>query len=249
MAALLVLAALCVGLTAAIGISPAGARKATVLGKTKQNPAPTCGNRKSPNDCSVVGRTTGYMTVADGKKHPFNVFKDGKIVAWSIDLSKPIEKKYGQLTFFGTLFGNDQFGKGPTARLAVIKRKSKHRFKLKRQSPVVNLRSSLGRKVTFTLNTPLSVHKGEVVALTYPTWASNFTSSDSNPSISVKGNQWRASRTAKHCAPKHNTDASKKHFARKSHSQEKLGSTRRYECNYKGGRLLYWAYFVPSKKK
>ena len=36
---------------------------------------------------------TGYMTVAGGKKHPFNVFKDGKIVAWAIDLSKPADTK------------------------------------------------------------------------------------------------------------------------------------------------------------
>lgn len=247
-ATVVLFAALCVGLTAAIGITSAGARKATVLGKTKHTPGPACGDRKHPDNCSVVGRTTGYMTVADGKKHPYNIFKDGKIVAWAIDLSKPLEKKYGQLTFFGTLFGNDKLGKGPSARLSVIKRKGKHKFKLKQQSATVELRSVLGHKETFTLDKPLRVRKGDVVALTYPTWASNFNSSDFNPSISTKGNQWRASRKKDNCAPKKNTNASKRRFARASHPQEKVGSTRTYDCVYRGGRLLYWAYFVPSKK-
>ncbi len=26
----------------------------------------------------------------------------------------------------------------------------------------------------------------------------------------------------------------------------KVGSTRQYDCHFKGERLLYWAYFVPS---
>jgi hypothetical protein len=243
----LALAALCAALIGAIGISSAGARKAAVLGKTKHTPGPSCGDRKHPKDCSVVGRTTGYMTIADGKKHPYNIFKDGKIVAWAIDVSKPLEKKYGQRTFFGTLFGNDKLGKGPTARLAVLKRKAKHKFKLKHQSTTVDLRSVLGHKETFTLDKPLRVRKGDVVALSYPTWAPNFNSHDFNPSISVDGNQWRASRKKDNCAPKKDTDRAKRRFARASHAHEKVGSTRSYDCLYKGGRLLYWAYFVPNK--
>lgn len=243
---LLVFAGLCVGLTAAIGISTAGATKATIIGKTKSTPPPSCGNKKQPTACNAVGRVTGYMTVADGKKHPFNVFQNGKIVAWSIDLSKPFQtKKYPQMDFLGTLFENNKFGKSPSARLAVLKRKEKHKFKLIRQSKAIDLNSFLGSKQTFTLNKPLHVRKGQVVALTYPTWASNF----AYQNISADGNQWRASRDGKHCSPKHPNNAKSVHrFARKSSAQQKVGSTRPYECNYSQGRLLYWAYFVPSKK-
>ena len=85
---------------------------------------------------------------------------------------------------------------------------------------------------------------GQVVALSYPTWAPNFASA-----VSPSQNQWRASRKKDNCAPKKNTDASKRRFARNSHAHQKVGSTRSYDCNYTGGRLLYWAYFVPSKKK
>jgi hypothetical protein len=243
---LLAFAALCVGLTAAIGIPSAGASKATVIGKTKNTPPPSCGDKQNPDACNAVGRVTGYMTVADGKKHPFNVFQNGKIVAWSIDLSRPFQtKKFPQREFLGNLFQNKTFGKSPSARLAVIKRKEKHKFKLIRQSKPIDLSQFLGSKQTFTLNKPLRVKKGQVIALTYPTWASNFVYQH----INVSGNQWRASRVKKHCEAKNpNSQKSVHRFVRKSHSQQKVGSTRPYECNYSQGRLLYWAYFVPDKK-
>src|SRR5919204_5978867 len=112
--ALLAFAALCIGLTAAIGLSTAGAKKATIIGKTKSTPPPSCPNLKNQALCQVVGRTTGYMTVASGKKHPFNIFKDGKIVAWAIDLSRPADtKKAPQRSFFGNLFENKEWGTHP----------------------------------------------------------------------------------------------------------------------------------------
>ena len=67
--------------------------------------------------------------------------------------------------------------------------------------------------------------------------------------MSTSQNKWRASRKKDNCAPKGSSDAAKQKFARKSHAHQKVGTTRSYDCNYTGGRLLYWAYFVPSKKK
>ncbi len=245
---LLAFAALCVGLTAAIGISVAGAKKANVLGKTKSTPPPSCPNLKNQGLCQVVGRATGYMTVAGGKKHPFNIFKDGKIVAWAIDLSKPADtKKAPQRSYFASLFENKEWGEHPTARLSVLKHKDKHKFKLVKQSPTIDLQHNLGSKQVITLQKPLHVHPGQVVALTYPTWASNFASN-----VSTSKNQWRASRKKGNCEPKggnNPTDAQKRRFARNSHPHQKVGTTRSYDCNYTGGRLLYWAYFVPSTKK
>jgi hypothetical protein len=236
-------AVLCMALVAIVAISSADARKATVLGKTKGTPPPSCPDLKNEALCQVVGRTTGYMTISGGKKHPYNVFKDGKIVAWAIDTSKPADsKKHPQRSFFGTLFENKDWGKHATARLAVIKRKGKHRFKLVKQSPTIDLQNDLGRKQVITLKKPIHVHPGQVVAITYPTWASNFASN-----VSLSDNQWRASRKKDNCSPKNNSDAAKRNFARNSHSHEKVGSTRTYDCLYKGGRLLYWAYFVRSK--
>jgi hypothetical protein len=241
---LLAFALLCAALVAAIAIPTAVAVQAKVIGKTKDSPRPSCPNKNNQNNCQVVGRVTGFMTIADGNKHPFNVFKNGKVVAFAIDLSRPLNtKKYPQKSYFGQLFESKKYGKTPTARLAVIKKKSKKRYKLIRQSPVVKLGDALGHKQIYTLNKPLRVRKGQVVALTYPTWASNFAST-----VSPTKNQWKGSRKRTNCAPKSGSERDKRAFARDSHPQDKVDSIRRYNCLYKGGRLLYWAYFVPNKK-
>jgi hypothetical protein len=78
-----------------------------------------------------------------------------------------------------------------------------------------------------------------VVALTVPTWSSNFASN-----ISQRRNQWRASRSRRNCAPRGDDDRDVRRFARQSRPQQKVGSTRGYGCDYTSARLLYWAYYV-----
>jgi hypothetical protein len=220
----------------ALAGSQAGAAKVKVLGHTKHNPKPSC--PKPIDECQAVGRVTGFQTKADGEKLPFKVPSDGHIVAWAIDLSKPSKNQKG---FFGQLFGNDKYGKDPTARVAIVKRVKKHDYKLKSQSPTQVLKTSLGEKAYFTINKPLRVKKGDTLALTIPTWASNFASG-----LSAKNNKWRGSRTHDNCAPKNNSLRAKKAFAKKSNPQQKVGSTRPYACNYSTARLMYWGWFVPS---
>jgi hypothetical protein len=243
-------AALCAALVAAIAISSAGASTAKVIGHTKHTPNPSCPNVKDTNKCNVIGRVTGFMTVADGRDHPFRVARDGKLVAWAVDLGKPVNKhkgqNLGQRKYFGTLFENKEFGKQPTGRIAVLKHKDHASYKLLRQSPVVELGGTLGRKEVFTLKKPLTVRKGNIVAFTSPTWTPNFT----DIGLSAKDNKWRGSRKKDNCGPKDPTsDASKRRFARSSHAQQNVGNTRDYQCSYSGGRILYWAYFVPGGKK
>ncbi len=234
----LAFAALCAALVGAIAVSSAGARDATVLGKTKRTPNPACPNRHQEQNCEVVGRATGFPLVAGGEKRPFNVRRNGRIVAWAIDLSKPTKD---QRNGVGKLFRNDKFGKAPTARLAVIKhKKGQRRYRLLRQSPTVTLSGALGQKQLITLDKPLRVKRGQVVALTYPTWAPNFAHSG----LSTKRNRWRASRSRGDCAPKSGDSQDIKAFARNSKPHQKIGSTRGYGCDYTGARLLYWAYYV-----
>jgi len=233
--------ALCAALVAVIGIPSAGAINAKVIGHTKHTPKPACPNKKHPNRCKAIGRVTGFMTVADGEKHPFRVQRDGKLVAWAVDVSKPVKS---QRNTFAAFFENKQFGKQPTGRIAVLKHKDKLSYKLLRQSPTMGLGSVLGRKQIFTLDKPLSVRKGDIVAFTSPTWTPNFASRR----LSAKDEKWRASRTKDNCGPKKNTQRAKMRFARNSHPQQKVDSVHDYECLYVHGRILYWAYFVPKKK-
>lgn len=227
-------ALLCASLVALLAVSAAGAKDAKVLGKTKHTPNASC-----PKACQGVGRVTGFPLLADGVKRPFRVRRNGKLVAWAIDLSRPTKN---QRNFFGTIFKGGKFDQAPSARLAVIEQDKRRRrkYKLLRQSATVNLSGSLGRKVIFTLDKPLRIRKGQTVALSYPSWASNF----AHTGLNAQGNQWRASRSKRKCAPTSADASAVKRWARSSRSQQKVGSTRTYGCDYTGGRLLYWAYYV-----
>jgi hypothetical protein len=222
---LLGFAALCAALIGLAVASSAGAISAKVIGKTHHTPHPDC--PKTP--CSAIGSVTGFQLAADGKKRPFNVHKNGKIVAWSLDLSKPSRK---QRNFFGNFYKSDKFGMTPTARLAVIKHKGRKKYKLLRQSPVVKLSGTLGRREIFTLDKPLRVRKGQIVALTIPTWASAFATE-----LGGGGNQWRASRAKGKCNSESDIKAGR--------PQQRVDSIRNFGCDYKTARLLYWAYYVP----
>ena len=237
---LLAFAALCAALVTVAAVSIAGATTAKVLGRTKNTPPPACPNKSNTSQCRVVGRVTGFPLMADGVKRPLNVHKNGHIVAWSIDLSRPTKDESDSL---GTLFRNDRFGKKPTARISIIKKKQTGRdYKLVRQSPTINLKGALGQKEIFTLDQPLKVRKGQIVAISYPTWAPNFAFAGLN----TNANQWRSSRTRGSCSPRNNSSRAIKRWVHTSKAQQKAGSTRTYGCDYTGARLLYWAYFVPG---
>lgn len=203
----------------------ADAAKARVLGKTRQDPRPSCPG----NPCEAVGSVTGFQQEANGERRPFKIRQDGHIVAWSVDLSKPDRS---QREFFGDFYEDNQFGKDPAAELAILKPQGDSQFKLKRRSPPVNLGSELGRTPLLTLRDPLKVKKGDIVALTIPTWLPNFAVELS------RENSWRASRAPKKCEGESDI--------RGGRPVTEVGKSRRFGCEYETARLLYWAYFVPS---
>jgi hypothetical protein len=223
-----------IALTLALGASDrAGAAdaKATVVGQTNSSPRPNCPTPKGDNvpadkACQAMGRVTGFQTSADGRRNPFKVRKPGTIVAWSVDISKPNKK---ERTFFAEALSKSG---PPSARLAILKPKGKGRFKLVKQSPVVQLDAVLGNRPVFTLTDPLRVRKGMIVALTTPTWISNL--ADAGASAS---DEWRASREQGQCL---NEDD----LLKRSRPQQKAGGKRSYDCTYEGARLLYWAFLA-----
>ena len=219
-----------------VAVSSAGAKPAKVLGKTKHTPPPDCPKDTAQRPCEGIGSVTGFPLVADGEKRPMKVHRDGKLVAWAIDLSRP---KKSQRNFFSSLFKSSRYGKTPTARIAVIKHKGRTKYKLLRQSPVVKLSGALGRKELFTLDRPLRVRKGQIVALTVPTWASNFASH-----IAEHGNRWRGSRSSKNCSPKSSDIAESGHLRARAGPSRRSARLRGYGCDYTAARLLYWAYYV-----
>lgn len=208
------------------GVSSAG--KVRVLGAAKPVKA-SC-----PTECLVEARVTGFQTRIGRARKPFVVPAHGRIVAWSIKLGRPGKK---HLRFFNRTFGPSQ------ARISILKpvrvrrrgRPAKLKYRLLRQSPAQSLRPFFGTITTFGLERSLPVRKGNVVALTIPTWAPAF--------AAVGPARWRASRAPTKnrgpCVLKRglaNIEAGGPH--------ERKGSQRRYGCVYRDSRLLYTARFV-----
>ncbi len=228
-AAALVLALTAVGL---ILVSPSGAANQTakLLGGSGKTPKPLC-----PKDCRGTGSVTGFQVLANGRKSISRIPDDGHIVAWSVELSKPDK---GQIAGFGELFEDKKFGTEPVARLSVLKKakgKKKSRYTLAKQTPTVPMLEHLGSKPVIALNKPLKVKKGQIAALTLPTWAPLFTDT-----LNKASNSWKASRAPGECGADTVIDA-------KPHMRK--GSTRTYGCTLTGERVVYWAYFVPDKGK
>lgn len=208
----------------AVALPASGAsRQVAVLGQTQTTPAPAC--PQSP--CEAVGSVTGFQSKAGTVNRPFVAPFSGKMVAWSITLSKP---KSSQQSFF-----NNFYGSPPEARIAVLRQvpdKTPPRYELLRQGPVVELTPFLGSSVTFAVDTPLNVKKGDVVGLTIPTWAPAFAVGLADSS------GWRASRKAGKCTKTADIKASR--------PQQKIGSDKQYGCFYKTARLLYTATIVKG---
>ena len=211
------------------GVAEAG--KVKVLGGAKPADA-SC-----PANCLVEARVTGFQTSIGRIKNPFSVPFHGRLIAWSIKLGSPSKT---DLTFFNQRFGRAQ------ARISILKpirvrrgrRPAKLRYKLLRHGPLQDLQPFFGETTTFGLPQPLKVRKGNVVALTMPTWAPAFAVGQSA--------RWRASRAPSKargpCSSKRglaNLEAGGPH--------EQKGAQRSYGCFYRDARLLYSARLVRDK--
>jgi hypothetical protein len=192
---------------------------AKLVGKTKHSPKANC-----PEDCTVLGSVTGFVSRTDKRKQPFRIRDNGRLVAWSTRISRPSKD---QKNDFGHLFESKKYGRKATARISVLKKEDKNHFKLKAQSPVVKLNSYFGRTQIFTLDDPIPVKKGWILAYTTMSWSPNLALAKRAPH-----SKWRASRGKNHCGSDEAT---------KARPQKKLGQIRQYGCSF-NDRILYWGY-------
>ncbi len=241
--------------------------KRTVLGKSKVAHDPNCGMKATNRDCSAEGKVTAYQVLQKGTRGRSSVvpYKKGKVVSWSISLSNPTRKQTEAAGNAQTPFFNQLFGAPAKARISVLRQVDKKksgppRFKMVRQSPLQTLNPYFGKTVHFALTKPLNVIKGQVVALTIPTWAPAFWTPRAcsasplgglvNPagcSRAKRANTYRASRAPGKCTLGYNPTTKERNEAlRKTHPQQKVNSVKRYGCYYDGSRLLYTATVVAK---
>ena len=212
--------------------------RVVVLGQTPETPPASCPgkivNNVEVTPCRVEGHVTGYQAIADGVARPYEAPFEGKIVAWSITLAKPSTTETKETTDEVGFF-NDFLGTPSQARIGVlrpIEESKPPKFKLVRQSPVEILNPYFGSTPVFALDHPLTVLKGQVVALTIPTWAPMFAFNVS------ADNTWRGSRLPEHCSSKEDIQG--------GHPQQGVGKIKTYGCYYSNARLLYTATLVKK---
>jgi len=213
------------GCLAALALMVAGAgaktRTTVVLGSTATLPDPSCPDLP----CQAVGSVTGFQVSTGQGSLPFRVPRNGTVKAWTLTLAQPTNK---QRSFF-----NGFFGTPPEARLSILRRvagTNPPRYTLRSQGSIHVLSPYLGQTVKFGAS--LKVEKGDIVALTIPTWAPAFAQDLS------ASNAWRASREEGKCT--NTTDV------RQGQPQQKVGTRATYGCRYSTARLLYTATVVEN---
>lgn len=209
-----------------------------VLGQTAETPPASCPGKIVNNveitPCRVEGHVTGFQALAGGVPKPYEAPFDGKIVAWSITLAKP-SKVESATTTDEVGFFNDFLGEPSMARIGVLRPvegSKPPKYTLVRQSPLKILNSYFGTTPIFALEHPLNILKGQIVALTIPTWAPMFAFNVS------ADNTWRGSRLPEHCASKEDIQG--------GHPQQGVGKIKTYGCYYSNARLLYTATLVKK---
>jgi hypothetical protein len=220
------------------GAADSAPLRVVVLGKTATTPPPSCPGKIVNNveviPCRVEGHVTGFQAIAGGVNQPYEAPFDGKIVAWSITLARP-SRTDTKTTTNEVGFFDEFLGKPSQARIGVLRpveSSSPPQYTLVRQSPLQVLNPYFGSTPIFALEHPLSVLRGQIVALTVPTWAPMFAFNVSEEET------WRGSRISGHCASKEDIQG--------GHPQQGVGKIKTYGCYYSNARLLYTATLVKT---
>ena len=182
-------------------------------------PAPSCPARP----CFAVSRTTGYQAKVGTNRGLMKIPADGRIVAWTIRLSRPGRS---QISFF-----NRRLGGEASAGITLLKPGRRLFGRVVAQSPVVELQPFFGQTVQFPLEQSLPAKRGQLLALTVPTWA---------PALATGlggDTSWRASRPAGECDDTETQTA-----------QAEMRDLAQYRCLYQRVRLTYTATLITEPR-
>jgi hypothetical protein len=203
-------------LAVALVCAPPASARIIEVGATASEVTPMC-----PSDpCRAVTRTTGYQAKVADSRAAYLVPRNGRIVAWTIKLGGPDER---QVEFF-----EDNYGES-AAQLTILRRGKRLYHRVIGQTPLQELQPFFGQKVQFPLERSIRVRRGQVVALTVPTWAPALALADD-------GSSWRASRAKGTCTDLDSQTA-----------QTRMGQRTQYRCLYRA-RLTYSATLITDPR-
>jgi hypothetical protein len=207
--------------TACALVPGAANAKVIEIGETTDNTmVPACPGKP----CLAVSRTTGYQAKVGTNRGLMTVPAAGRIVAWTVVLSDPSTP---QIKFF-----TSNYGGAAQAGLTVLTVGKHLNDVVKASGPLVTLTPYFGSTAQFPLVNSIPVKKGDLLAVTVPTWAPIL-------QVGLGGDtSWRASRTKKKC--KDNTTQT---------AQLNVADKAQYYCLYRTARLTYTATLVTIPKK
>ena len=212
-------------LFAALAAPATASAKIVELGSAIPKTAVSC-----PDNCQALTRVTAYQGRGGSVLKPYVIPRAGKVIAFTVRLGTPND---AQQKFF-----QNSYGTKPQVQLSILKReatkgKKKYDHTVLAQSDAFDVSTFFGSAPTFTFDKALPVAKGNIVALTVPTWAPVFAAGlDRN-------HWWRSSR------PK--STKSCKDVAQNAQIT-KLNTTKTFGCTYFNTRLYYTATYVPDNK-
>jgi hypothetical protein len=207
----------------ALAVCLLGAAASTASAKTYELGASTDGASVScPDNCFVVTRTTALQVRTGTLRYPTTVPKSGRIVGFTLQLGSLSER---QIHFFNSTYGGTS-----RIQLTVLREQARpaRSFEVVATTGIFKVQPYFGTTVQFPLKTTLEARKGDIVALTVPTWA---------PVLAVnlpKENGWRASR-ADSCTDLLTQTA-----------QTTLGNATQYKCLYQTARVTYTATLITT---
>jgi hypothetical protein len=186
------------------------------IGKLERGVKGSC-----PENCLAIPRTTGYQAKIGTNRGTYIIPRDGRIVAWTVSLGNPGPNQ--------TKFFDERLGGESQAAIVVLQPGAKLTHTIVAKAPLQKLQPFFGQYVQFPLEESLPVKKGQLLALSVPTWA---------PALAVNlgaDTSWRSSRDRDGC--------------NETADQSALVGTRKtaqFFCLYRTARLTYSATLVST---
>jgi hypothetical protein len=229
--------ALAATLTAAIVLPAVASATDIQVGVTKSPlVSPTCPAGVSPTDCTIVlTQVTAFETLRDGVRDPTAIKQSGVIASFSVALAGPSTITSKDIAGLDKLYGGN-----PEVQLTVLRPTGttlSPTYRVAAQSSVYDIQSQLGSVAEIPLIAPMPVVRGEILALTVPTWAPVL-------SFDLSTTAFSYSQSRKQTTTSSGSSCNKSAGA--NLAQATIGEQSSYSCNYRGTRVEYSALEITT---
>jgi len=203
--------------------------------------SPTCPADAQGGNCTILlTQVTAYETLRDGVVNPDTVKHSGVISSFTLGLAPP-----SLVTPAIVAAKSAQYGGPPEAQLTALiptGTPTNPSYRVAAQTSVVKLRSEFGKVAEFPLLTPLPVVRGEVLALTVPTWAPVLSIEQTSTKFSYAQSRVKGLATTS----KGQKISSCNTTATVNLAQIVVGELAGYSCVYPGNRIEYSALEITT---